>query len=214
VLKTPTVTGIRPRQPDGFLLPLCRERSGYNTRKGKKLASVTAGFQLPAPAANAGIHEGANPMATESKVPASKPAKHIRRPTDDDIPLMALALRLGKVSHMQDKAWSEGDGVEDACTAELTALEDLILARPATTLDEAAVQLALVHEEIACQLEPGEQFDAKESARKIGRAITSVFAVIRRETLIDLRAIIGGWAGPPDSPFSSCGSAPQRRAAS
>jgi hypothetical protein len=176
----------------------------------KKLASLTAGSTLPAPAAFAGFYEGANPMATRSsKAPAIKPAN-----SDDDIPLMALALRLGKVSRIQDKAGGKGDGVEDACIAEIAALEDLILARPATTLDEAAVQLALVHAEIACQLDPGEEFDAKESARKIGRAITSVFAAIERETLIDLRAIIGSWAGPPDSPFPSCGGAPQRRAAS
>jgi hypothetical protein len=65
VLITPTVNGRRPRQSDGFLTPgFCRERSGYNTRKGKKLASFTAGYQLPAPAAFAGIREGANPMAT------------------------------------------------------------------------------------------------------------------------------------------------------
>jgi hypothetical protein len=29
----------------------CRECSGYNTRKGKKLAGSTAGYKLPAPAA-------------------------------------------------------------------------------------------------------------------------------------------------------------------
>jgi hypothetical protein len=62
VLITPTVNGRRPRQSDGFLTPgFCRERSGYNTRRGKKLASFTAGYQLPAPGRGAaGIHEGAS----------------------------------------------------------------------------------------------------------------------------------------------------------
>ena len=42
----------------------CRECSGYNTLRGKKLASLTAGFRLPAPAAFAGFYEGAKPMTS------------------------------------------------------------------------------------------------------------------------------------------------------
>jgi hypothetical protein len=58
VLKTPTGNGS-PRQSGGFLTPgFCRGCSGYNTRKEKKLASLPAGFPLPAPAAFAGIHDG------------------------------------------------------------------------------------------------------------------------------------------------------------
>jgi hypothetical protein len=123
----------------------------------------------------------------------------------ESIGIMALAQRLGEVSNLQDQAGGAGIecGFADACEAEINALEQLILARRANTLHEAAVQLALVYEEIHCFLEPGERFDPKVSARRLGRVITSAFAAIQRETLIDLPAILHTWAGRPDSPFPS-----------
>jgi hypothetical protein len=117
---------------------------------------------------------------------------------------MTLARRLGDVERYREKGHDEA--VENR-TDEVVALEDLILCAEARSLEEAAVQLALIQEIITCLEDPGDALDVPAAFRQVRRATVSALLAIWRHTKVDVDGLLNGWTVLPPFPGAPAGRA-------